>query len=257
MAGTSTPRAGQPATPRRTALLPGVLDQHPETGKDPLVAVQPRVAGWDGAGIDRRVGVPEEHRVVADGAGQERDIGEAGVQGRSVQDRAVSVLVRARVEAGPRGTAGSGIGPVVRKEDASGGQRVQRRGLQHGVAEGRQTVTAPLVQSDKEDVAWRGHDATVADRGTASRSRASRCPPEPGRPAGWRCATHRRAQDVRTVAPPKRVPNEINHVPTAWRTARPPVTGSPEAEHCVVSSSELCVECRRVARRDPAEETRA
>ena len=56
---------GEPAPPGRAALLPGVLDQGAETRQDALVAEQPRVARRHRPRIDRGVGVPEEHGVVA------------------------------------------------------------------------------------------------------------------------------------------------------------------------------------------------
>ncbi len=148
---------GEPASPRRAPLLPWVFDHGAESGQHPLVAEQPRVAGRHGARIDRRVRVPEEHRVVARLTSQERHVGEPGVQRRAVQDGAIAVLVRARVEAGSRRTARRRVGPVICEQDAATGQGVQGGRLEDRMAEGRQAVPAPLVERDEEDVARRRH----------------------------------------------------------------------------------------------------
>ena len=167
---------GEPASPRRAPLLPRVLDQGAESRQHALVAEQPRVAGRHGARIDRGVRVPEEHRVVARLTSQERHVGEPGVQRGAVENGAIAVLVRARVEAGPRGSARRRVGPVVGEQDAAAGQGVQGRRLEHRMAERRQAVAAPLVERDEEDVAGGGMPQLLPMRGR----------PEPGRPAGWR-----------------------------------------------------------------------
>ncbi len=95
------PTRGEPTAPGRTALLPRVHDQGTEAGKNAFVGVQPRIAGGHRAWVDRRVGIPEEHRVVAEFPCHQRHVRETRVEGRPVQDRAVSVQVRAGVEAGP------------------------------------------------------------------------------------------------------------------------------------------------------------
>ena len=157
------PLRREPAPPGGAPLLPRVLDEGAESGQHPLVAEQPRIAGRHGARIDRGVRVPEEHRVVARLTGQQRHVGEAGVQRRPVEDGAVAVLVGARVEAGPRRSARRRVGPVVGEQDAPARQGVEGRRLDDRMAEGRQAVPAPLVERDEEDVAGRRHAATLAD----------------------------------------------------------------------------------------------
>ena len=151
----------QPATPCGAPLLPGVLDEDPEAREDPLVAGQPRVAGRHGARIDGGVGVAEENGVVPALAGKQGHVGEPRVQRSAVQDGAVAVLVRARVEAGARRPARRGVGPVIGEEHAARGQRIERRRLQHRMPQGREAVTAPLVQRDEQHVAWRRHAPTL------------------------------------------------------------------------------------------------
>ena len=217
----------QPAAPGRAALLPGILDQRPEAGQDALVVRQPRVAGRHRTRIDRGVGVPEEHRVVPELAGQEGDVREAGVERGAVEDRAVAVLVRPRVQARPRRPAGCGVGPVVGEEHASGGQRVQGRRLHDGVAEGREAVAPPLVQRDEQ---------ARCEPGACRHSCPSRAyGPRAIRPDGATAGRHG-AHEVRTDVPPSLIPKSIIQAPTrgahARRTARPPETGTPEAERC-------------------------
>ena len=221
----------EPPSPGWTPLLPGIFDQGAKSRQDPLVAEQPRVARRDRARIDRGVGVPEEHRVITRRSGQQRHVGEPGVQRGPVEDGTIAVLVRARVEAGPRRSARSGIGPVIREEDAAARQGVERGRLDDRMTEGGQAVAAPLVERDEEDVAWWRHSTLLPMARV----------PEPGRPGGRRCDRPGRAQEVRIVAPPSFVPNSINQAPrrgaTARCTARPPGTGSPVAERCTAAVS--------------------
>ena len=184
----------EPTAPGRAPLLPGILDEGPEARQDALVVRQPRVARRHRARIDRGVGVAEEDRVVSALPRQQRHVREAGVERRAVEDRAVPVLVRARVQAGPRGPARRGVRPVIGEEHAPGGQRVERRRLHHRVAQGREAVAPPLVERDEQHVAWRRHAATLVHRAGPSRDtggpharaaangsgRADRCSSEPG-----------------------------------------------------------------------------
>jgi hypothetical protein len=169
------PLRGEPASPRRAPLFPRVFDHGAKSGQHPLVAEQPRVAGRHGARVDRRVRVPEEHRVVARLTSQERHVGEPGVQRCAVQDRAIAVLVRARIEARSRRPARRRVGPMIREEDAATSQGVESGCFEDRMAERRQAVPAPLVERDEEDVAGRRHGTTLAD---VAHPRA--------RPAGWR-----------------------------------------------------------------------
>ena len=237
---------GEPAAPRRAPLLPGVLDQDPESRQDPLVAEEPRVTGRHRARIDRGVRVPEEDRVVPQLPRHQRHVREARVQRGPVEDGTVPVLIGTRVETRPRRAAGRRVGPVVREEHAPCCQCVENRRLHHRMAEGRKAVTAPLVECDEQHAAGRRHAATLADqRGL-----------EPRRPTGRRGTRPPQAQDVRTDAPPSLVPNSISQEPTrgatARRTARPPATGSPVAERCVAPESLIRATGRRAVRLDPA-----
>ncbi len=155
---------GEPAPPRRAPLFPGVLDQSPKARQHALVAEKPRVLRWHHARIDRGVGVPEEDGVVAEGAREERDVGEPRVQWCAVQKGAVVVLIGAGVEAGSRGPARRCIGPVVGEQHAPGGQIIQCRGLEHTMAQGGEAVATPLIQRDEQHVAGRRHVATLAHR---------------------------------------------------------------------------------------------
>ena len=58
------------------------------------------------------------------------DVGEAGVERGAVEQRPVLMLVRPRVQAGSRRTAGRGIGPMVGEQHTSPGQCVECRGLE-------------------------------------------------------------------------------------------------------------------------------
>ena len=148
-----------------------------EPGQHPFVAEQPRISGRHGAGVDRRVRITEEHRVVAGLPSQKRHIGEACIERGPVQQGAIAVLVRARVETGSRGPAGRRVGPVICEQDTVARQRVERRCLDDRVAESRQAITAPLVERDEEDIPRRRHPDTLADGGRTH---------EPDRATGWR-----------------------------------------------------------------------
>ena len=63
------------------------------------------------------------------------------------------VQVHPGVEARPARAAGSRAGPVVGEQDTAGGQRVEGRRLEEGMAEGRQGVASPLVERDEQDAA--------------------------------------------------------------------------------------------------------
>ncbi len=244
------PLPSEPPPPRRAPLLPRVFDHGAESGQHALVAEQPRVAGRHGTRIDRGVGVPEQHRVVAHRTSQERHVREPGVQRRAIEYRPIAVLVRARVEAGSRRSARRRVGPVVCEQDAPAGQRVQGGSLEDRMAERRKAVPAPLVESDEENVAGRRHATTLAEVA---------CPR--ARTLGWTTwHPHRgRTQEVRIVVPPSLVPNSISHAPrrgaTARRTARPPVTGRPGAERCTTPIS--VVDPSGAARRTPADAIRS
>ncbi len=165
----------QPATPGRTPLLPRVHDEGAEAGEDALVGEQPGVIRGHGARVDRGVGVPEEHGVIAELPCHQRDVGESGVERCAVQDGAVPMEIRARVEAGARRSAGRGIGPVVGEEDTACRQGVQGRRLEHGMVERREAVAAPLIERDEQDVAGIGHVATLVDGVPAHPHRPTDC----------------------------------------------------------------------------------
>ena len=163
---------GQPCAPRRTSLLPRVFDHGPEPGEDALVREQAGVTRRDRARIDGGIGVPEEDGVVTQVTGQARHIGEAGVEWGAVEHRAVAVLVGAGVQAGPGGTAGRRVGPVIGEENAAPGQGIEGGRAHDGVAECREAVSSPLVDRDEQDVTGRRHAITLADgrRATAPSS---------------------------------------------------------------------------------------
>ena len=251
LAGTSKPCPAEPPSPGRAPLLPGILDQRTKSRQHALVAEQPRVAGRHSARVDRGVRVPEEHRVVARFSGQQRHVGEAGVQRGPVENGAVAVLVRARVQARPRWSARCCVGPVVGEEDAPAGQRV----------EGWASATTGWPRADRQSPRhWSsvmkrtlragGMRTTLADAGHAGPA---------VRPEGAATGSGR-AQEVRIDAPPSFVPNSINQAPrrgaTARCTARPPGTGSPVAERCI-EETPLSVTFLRPARRGPAEAIRS
>ena len=153
----------EPAAPRRASLFPRIFEQGTESGQNPLVAEQSGITRRDCARVDRRVRVPEEHRVVTRLAGEQRHVREPRVQRGAVENGAVAMLVRARVEARPRWSARSRVGPMVGEEDTAARQGVQGRRLDDGMAEGGEAVPAPLVERDEEDVAGRRHPTTLAD----------------------------------------------------------------------------------------------
>ena len=117
------------------------------------------------------------------------------------------MLVRPRVQACPRGSTRSRVGPVIGEEDAPVRQGVQGRRLDHGMTEGGQAVPTPLVERDEEDVARGRHDTTLAHV----------THPEPGRPAGWR--NNRSGPDSRRAnGRPSELGSEPDQPrPEAWR----------------------------------------
>ena len=232
------PPGGQPASPGRGVLFPGVLDQWPEPGQHALVAEEARIAGRDRARIDRGVGVAEEDRVVPHVPGDQSDVGEASVERGAVEQRTVPVLIRPGVEAGPRRAAGRGVGPVVGEEHAAAGQRVERGRLQQWVAQRGQAVAPPLVEGDEEHVAGGRHGATLADGGRSSvpicRCRSCRCrSPVPMGRCRWRrvrrckCAGRRQGGEsgcVRDAGRPTRGSGAAGRM--AGRPAAPGLTRS-------------------------------
>ncbi len=135
VSGDIDPLGGQPVTPLAASGLPRVVHHRPEPGQHLLVGAEPGVVGGEGSGVEAGVGVTEEDRVVAGLAGQHGNVGEAGVEGRPVVDRPVVVEVGAGVEAGPRRTAGRGVGPVVGEQRPACGQAVEVRCGQHRVTQ--------------------------------------------------------------------------------------------------------------------------
>ena len=148
----------QPAAPRLRLVDLGIVDDRVEAGEHAFVVEEAGIVGRDRAGIDARVGVPEQGRRVAGLASEERDVGEAGVERCAVEDRTVILRVHAGVERRPARPARRGVRPVVREQHALVDQRVECRGLDHRVADARQGVAAPLVDGDEQDVADGSHD---------------------------------------------------------------------------------------------------
>ena len=287
------PPGGQPAPPGRGVLFPGVLDQWPEPGQHALVAEEARIAGRDGARIDRRVGVAEEDGVVPHVPGDQGNVGEPGVERGAVEQRTVPVLIRPGVKAGPRRAAGRRVGPMVGEEHAAAGQRIERGRLQQGVAQCGQAVAPPLVEGDEEHVARGRHGDTLADGRRSSwpmcRCRCGgaevsvcRCRGAATSRHVWvrRCADCRRADprvrsrrpdggaaggsrahEVRMDAPPRRVPKSMSQAPRRGAltrcTARPPVTGIPAAERCVARGSRVEAATRRATCHPPAVSSRS
>ncbi len=153
LGGHVDPPVGEPATPLAAAGLERIVDHRAEPGQDLLVGAEPGVVVGERAGVEAGVGVSEEHRVVAGPAGEPCDVGEPSVERCSVEQRAVVVQVGARIQTGARGTARSGIGPVIGEPRPLGRQPVERRRLHDRMAARRQAVAAPLVDGDEEDIA--------------------------------------------------------------------------------------------------------
>ena len=114
-------------------LALGEVAHRIEAGQHALVAVQAGVVGRDRAGVDARVGVAEQRGLVAEAAGDERDVVVAGVERRAVQHRPVVHQVHARVERGPARPAGRGLGEMAPERDPARGQPVEVRGAHDGV----------------------------------------------------------------------------------------------------------------------------
>ena len=168
---------GQPLSPTRAALLPGVVEHGAEAGKDTFVGREPRVTRRHRPRVGRRVRVPEEDGVIAQLPGQERDIGEAGIERGAVLYRTIAMLVRAGVQAGAGGSARCGIGPVVGEQHSSSGQGIQCRRLEDRMAESGQTVPPPLVNRDEQHVAAWAHASLLpisTPRGNTPRSQEIR-----------------------------------------------------------------------------------
>ena len=184
---------GEPAPPGWTALLPGVQDHRIEPRQNTFVGEEPGIASRDRPRVDRGVGVTEEHGVVPHGSGDQRDVGEAGVERGAVEQRPVLVLVRPRVQAGSRWAAGRGIGPMVGEQHASPGQCVECWGLEKPDGPWLTGISTPLVERDEQDVAFGRHAATLADpdrRGSATAE--GRAPASRARSGG----SHRRATEL-------------------------------------------------------------
>ena len=118
------PLGGQPPAPLAAAGLQGIVDARRGSRAAPPRSERSRgSSAREGARVEAGVGVPEQHRVVAGLAGQQRDVGEAGVERGAVVDRPVVVQVGPRVEAGPRRPARRGVRPVVGEQRALAASR--------------------------------------------------------------------------------------------------------------------------------------
>ena len=144
-------------TPVLQPPVPGLpvlweVQRHPESGKGSLVVLEARIVVGNGARVHRGIRMAEQHRVVPGCTGLQGHVGEAGVQRRAVLDRPVDVLVGTGQQAGPAGATGGSLGVVRGEPDALGGEAVQVRSLHHRMSGRAETVAAPLVEGDEQDV---------------------------------------------------------------------------------------------------------
>ena len=109
-------------------------------------------SGADGPGVDARVGVAEERRLVAQLPGDEGDVGVAGVERRAVEHRPVVHQVHAGVERRPARAARRGLGEMAAERDAAGRESIEVRGAHDRVARAAEAVAAPLVDGHEQHV---------------------------------------------------------------------------------------------------------
>jgi hypothetical protein len=138
---------GQPVGPG--SRIAGHRADHADARQRPLIGAQPRIVLGGVARIDAGVGVAEQHRGIANPPRFPGQVGEAIVQRRAVDDRAVVAGVQAGMQAGPRRPARAGHGVVTPEQGAAGRQLVQRRRAHHRMPDRAQAIGAPLVGGDQ------------------------------------------------------------------------------------------------------------
>ena len=154
---------GAPLVGHLDALLPhpcqpcerlalGQMTHGIETGKHTFVAMETRVAPRDRTRIDAHVGVAEQRGLVAPSPGDERDVVVPGVERRSVQHRPMVHQIHAGVERRPARPARRRLREMLAEGRAGGCEPVEARGADDGVPGGAETVAAPLVGGDEQDI---------------------------------------------------------------------------------------------------------
>ena len=128
-----------------------------EAGHDGFVGPQRRVVGRQPGRVGRRVGIAEQRRIVAGLAAFQGDVGEATRERRAVPHDTVVVLVGTGQQRRARRPAGSRLHEMAAAEHTIGGQAVEIRGLQDGIARTAKCIGPPLVDDDEEDIPPRDH----------------------------------------------------------------------------------------------------
>ncbi len=129
----------------------GQVEDGTEPGEHTLVGPEAGIVGVERTGVGALVGVAEQHRVVAERAGLERHVREAGVERRAVERGPVVAEVLPGEERGPAGSARGRLGVVLPEEDPLGREAVEVRGTHRRMPEHRQAGSAPLVERDQQD----------------------------------------------------------------------------------------------------------
>ena len=133
--------------------------------KHPFVGLEPRISRLQDPRVRGSAGVPYEHRIVARLARLQRHVGESAIEGRAVIDDPVIEHVQPGQQRGPARGAGCCLGVMLAKKHSIGGETVEARGFDAGMADGAQGVAAPLVRGDEQNVLY-------------GLLRHCRCPPE-------------------------------------------------------------------------------
>ena len=154
-ARTSRGRRRERRSPACAATSPHALevlreiDDGAVAGQHTLVGEEARVVGRERARIGRRVGVPEEHRVVARGARFEREVREPRVERCAVERGAVLHEVLAGVQRRARRAARRRLRVVPPEQHALGREPVEVRRPHDRMAGRAEAVAPPLVDGDQ------------------------------------------------------------------------------------------------------------
>ena len=132
----------------------GVIGDLLEPRKHPLVGLELRISRLQGPRVRGSAGVPYEYRIVARLARLQRHVGESAIEGRAVKDDPVIEHVQPGQQRGPARGAGSSLGVMLAKQHSIGGESVEVRSFDAGMADGAKGVSAPLVRGDEQDVPY-------------------------------------------------------------------------------------------------------
>ena len=150
---------GQVTQPRFRPGRAGLAarDQLREAGQHAGVAGERRALGMMLPRVGAGVRIADQPRRVSRPARLEGEVGKARVERRAVAHRAVVHHVHAGEQRGAARTAGCALREVVAEQHPLGGEGVETGRLDHGMAQGREAVAAPLVRGDDKNVGQIGH----------------------------------------------------------------------------------------------------